>query len=193
MFMLVSAYGDRVAFAFYLHHTRLEFVAHMSPTANRFSVTQRVLHWSVALLVFFNLLFPDGMNAWRHITRNGGIASTTEISAANIHAYVGIAILVLAVARLVLRATQGVPPEVPEEPWPFRVAARIAHFALYFLLFAMPMSGMAAYYFGFESLGSLHADLLKVILWCLIGAHVAGALVHQFYWRTNVLRRMTIG
>jgi cytochrome b561 len=165
----------------------------MSPTATRFSVAQRVLHWSVALLVFFNLLFPDGMNAWRHVTRNGGTASASEISGANIHAYVGIAILALAAARLVLRLTHGVPPETSKGPWPFRIAARIAHFALYFLLFAMPLTGIAAYYFGVEALGSLHADVLKVILWCLITAHVAGALVHQFYWRTNVLRRMTIG
>jgi cytochrome b561 len=171
----------------------MEFVPVMFPAVTGFSVTQRILHWSVALLVFFNLLFPDGISNWRHATRDGGTASASEISGANIHAYVGIAILALAAVRLILRITQGVPPETSREPWPFKIAARIAHFALYFLLFAMPLTGIAAYYLGFESLGSLHADVLKVVLWCLIGAHVAGALVHQFYWRTNVLRRMTIG
>jgi cytochrome b561 len=165
----------------------------MSQSAIPFSVPQRVLHWSVALLVFFNLLFPGGMKAWRHVVRSGGTPSANDISAANIHAYVGIAILGLATVRLVLRVTQGIPPEASQEPRLFRIAARIAHFALYFLLFAMPLTGIVAYYFGIDTAGSLHAGVLQVILWVLIGAHVAGVLVHQFYWRTNVLRRMTIG
>ncbi|MGO8271721.1 cytochrome b, partial [Rhizobium ruizarguesonis] len=33
----------------------------------------------------------------------------------------------------------------------------------------------------------------KIILWALIAAHVAGAIVHQFSWKSNVLRRMTLG
>jgi cytochrome b561 len=39
----------------------------------------------------------------------------------------------------------------------------------------------------------VHADILKVVLWALIAGHVLGALTHQFYWKTNVLRRMTAG
>ncbi len=69
----------------------------------------------------------------------------------------------------------------------FRIAARLAHVALYVLIFSMPLSGIAAYYFGLELLGSVHADILKVMLWALIVAHVAGALAHQFYWKTDVL------
>ncbi len=34
---------------------------------------------------------------------------------------------------------------------------------------------------------------MKLLLWLLIVAHVGGALVHQFYWKTNVLARMTHG
>jgi cytochrome b561 len=57
----------------------------------------------------------------------------------------------------------------------------------------MPLTGIAAYYFGMDAVGSLHADVLKVVLWVFVAAHVAGALVHQFYWKTNVLKRMTVG
>lgn len=116
-----------------------------------------------------------------------------QISSANIHAYVGIAILVFAVLRLCLRFINGVPPEVSEEPAIFRLAAKLAHAGLYILIFAMPLTGVAAYYFGIHSAGSVHADVLKVILWALIAAHVAGALLHHFYWKSNVLRRMTLG
>ncbi|WFU13242.1 cytochrome b (plasmid) [Rhizobium sp. CB3090] len=163
------------------------------PIRSKYSPLQRVLHWTIALLVFFNLLFPDDMNAWHRIVRRGESPSPDDVSAANVHAYVGIIILVLALVRLGIRYTQGVPEETAGEPALFRIAARLAHVALYVLLFAMPLSGIAAYYFGIEAIGSVHAGILKVLLWALIIAHVAGALAHQFYWKTDVLRRMTIG
>jgi cytochrome b561 len=163
------------------------------PSVMTYSVSQRFLHWAVALLIFFNLLFPDGMNIWHRLIRKGEVPTPEQISSANIHAYVGIAILVLAILRLCLRFIQGVPSEVSEEPAIFRLAAKLAHVGLYILIFAMPLSGIAAYYFGIHSAGSLHADILKIILWALIAAHVAGALAHQFYWKSNALRRMTLG
>ncbi len=163
------------------------------PSIVSYSLSQRFLHWAVALLIFFNLLFPDGMNIWHRLMRRGQVPTPEQISSANIHAYVGIAILLLAVLRLGLRFTKGVPDEVAQEPAIFRLAARLAHAGLYILIFAMPLSGIAAYYFGIDPAGSFHADVLKIILWALIAAHVAGALVHQFYWKGNVLRRMTLG
>lgn len=164
-----------------------------SSDKSSFSVAQRVLHWLTAAFVIFNLLLPDGMNEWKRAVRTTGSATPDQVSGANIHAYVGIAILVLVAARLMLRFTTGVPNSPSEEPMIFQLAAKLAHFALYFLLIAMPVTGAAAYYLGYSSAGDVHADYLKVILWALIGAHVLGALVHQFYWKTNVLRRMTIG
>jgi cytochrome b561 len=163
------------------------------PSIMSYSLSQRFLHWAVALLIFFNLLFPDGMNIWHRLMRRGQVPTPEQISSANIHAYVGIAILLLAVLRLGLRFTKGVPDEIAQEPVIFRLAARLAHAGLYILIFAMPLSGIAAYYFGIDPAGSFHADVLKIILWALIAAHVAGALVHQFYWKSNVLRRMTLG
>jgi cytochrome b561 len=164
-----------------------------SHSIQSYSLPQRLVHWTMALLIFYNLLFPDGMNAWHRTIRHGGTPSPEQIASANVHAYIGFAILVLAVLRVCLRLFQGVPPEVAEEPAVFRFAAKAAHMALYALVFAMPLTGMAAYYFGVDISGSIHAGILKMALWALIGAHIAGALVHQFYWKSNVLRRMTVG
>ncbi|WP_416064861.1 cytochrome b [Rhizobium sp. ZK1] len=158
-----------------------------------YSLSQRFLHWATVLLVLYNLLLPDGMNAWYRLVRRGGTPSPEQIASANIHAYVGIAILLVTVVRLCLRFVQGVPPESADEPAIFRLAARLAHASLYLLLLALPVSGIAVYYLGAEALGSLHADVLKLILWVVVVAHVLGALVHQFYWKTDVLRRMTVG
>lgn len=158
-----------------------------------FSRSQRVLHWLTAAFVFFNLLLPDGMNEWNRAMRHTGSANPEQIASANLHAYVGIAILVLVVLRLVLRLAQGVPPAPPQEPAIFKHLSKIAVATFYFLLIAMPLSGAAAYYLGYEGLGGIHADFLKIILWIVLAAHVIGALAHQFYWKTDVLRRMTAG
>jgi cytochrome b561 len=158
-----------------------------------FSLPQRVLHWLTAALVFFNLLLPDGMEEWNRSIKRTGSATADQVGSANIHAYVGIAILILVVLRLAFRFVQGVPPSSSLEPAIFRVVAKIAHVLLYGLLIAMPATGMAAYYLGYDGAGDVHADILKVVLWALIAGHVLGALTHQFYWKTNVLRRMTVG
>ena len=166
----------------------------MATTASlSFSLPQRVLHWLTAGLVFFNLLFPDGMNAWNRSIKQTGAASAEQVASANIHAYAGIAILVLVAARLLLRQVQGVPAAPSEEPQMFKLVAKVSEWTLYLLLIAMPVTGAAAYYLGFEGAGDLHADVLKAALWAVVGLHVLGALAHQFYWKTNVLRRMTIG
>jgi cytochrome b561 len=133
------------------------------------------------------------MEQWHRAMRREGSATPEQVSSANIHAYVGIAILVLVALRLILRFTRGVPDAPAQEPRIFRLAAKVAHFGLYALLIAMPFTGIGAYYFGNGTAGDIHADILKVVLWVLIAGHVAGVLVHQFYWKTNVLRRMTVG
>jgi hypothetical protein len=46
---------------------------------SKYSPMQRLLHWTIALLIFFNLLFPDGMNAWHHVVRQGGKPSAADV------------------------------------------------------------------------------------------------------------------
>ena len=164
-----------------------------SYTQVSFSVPQRILHWTMALLIFFNLLFPDGMAHAYRLMRRGETLTPDQISSANIHAYVGFAVLSLAVLRLCLRFFQGVPPHPANEPRASQIAAKVAHFTFYALFFALPLSGIAAYYFGARVAGELHSGPFKGLMWVLIAGHVAAVLVHQFYWRTNVLKRMTHG
>ena len=158
-----------------------------------FTMPQRIIHWSMALLIFFNLLFPDGMEHAYRLMRRGETLTPDQISSANIHAYAGFAILLLAVLRLCLRFFQGVPPHPAEEPRVSQIAAKVAHFTFYVLFFILPLSGIAAYYFGIATAGELHSGPSKAVMWVLIAGHVAAVLVHQLYWRTNILKRMTHG
>lgn len=162
-------------------------------TVTGYSIPQRVLHWLMALLIFFNLIFSDGMEHWNRLMRRGETITPDDISSANIHAYVGIAILALCLVRLALRFLQGAPDAPAEEPPLLKLAAKIAHWAFYALFVLMPVTGIAKYYFGNATLGELHGGPLKLLLWVLIVVHILGALVHQFYWKTNVLARMTRG
>lgn len=158
-----------------------------------YSIPQRILHWGMALLIFFNLIFSDGIEHWHRLVRRGETITPDDIASANIHAYVGIAILALAVVRVALRFVQGVPHAPAEEPAILSMVAKLTHGLLYLLLILMPLTGIGAYYFGNGTAGDIHADVLKIVLWLLLALHIAGALVHQFYWKTDVLARMTRG
>lgn len=158
-----------------------------------FTVPQRILHWLMAALILFNLIFSDAMETAGRLMFRGQTLTPEQVSAANIHAYVGIGVLVLALIRLCLRFMQGVPPEPIQEPPFLRVVARISHWAFYALFLAMPLAGIGAWYFGNTTAAFVHSGPMKLLMWVLIVAHIGGALVHQFYWKTDVLKRMTSG
>ncbi|ATN36302.1 cytochrome B [Rhizobium sp. ACO-34A] len=158
-----------------------------------YSLPQKLIHWLMAALILFNLLFADGMEHWNRLVRRGETITPDDIASANVHAYVGIAVLCLAVIRLILRLTHGAPEAPAEEPPVLRLASKAAHWTFYLLFFLLPISGAAAYYFGAEGAGSLHGGPFKLLMWLLIVVHIAAVLVHQFYWKTSVAQRMTKG
>ena len=166
-------------------------MATVAPTS--FSILQRLLHWVTVLLVFFNLIFSDGVTEWAEATTKGETPSPDTLFMSNLHAYIGLAILALTAVRLIVRYVHGVPAEPPEEPAIFQLLSKLGHWGFYGLLFVMPFLGIGAYYFGNMTAGFLHEGPVKLLLWLLIVVHVAAALVHQFYWKTNILQRMTRG
>ncbi|WP_313060057.1 cytochrome b [Agrobacterium cavarae] len=161
-----------------------------STTVTGYSIPQKALHWMMALLILFNLIFSDGMEHWNRLMRRGEPITQDDISSANIHAYVGIAVLVLCLVRLCLRLVQGVPEAPADEPPIAKLVAKVTHWAFYAIFLAMPLSGIGKYYFGNDIAGELHGGPIKLLLWALIVLHILGVLVHQFFWRTNLLRRM---
>ncbi len=163
----------------------------LAPTS--YSILQKALHWTMALLILFNLIFSDAMEEATEAYERGEVPSPEDLSSANIHAYVGIAVLCLGLIRLVVRLMRGAPEAPAEEPPILRLASKIAHGAFYALFFLLPLSGIGKYYFGNETAGFVHGGPLKLLMWILIVVHIAAVLVHQFYWKTNVAQRMTKG
>lgn len=163
----------------------------VAPTS--YSILQKALHWSMALLILFNLLFAEAMEEAVEAYERGEVPSAEELFSANIHAYVGITVLCLGVIRLVVRLMRGAPEAPAEEPPVLRLASKIAHGAFYALFFLLPLSGIGKYYFGNDTAGFVHGGPLKLLMWVLIVVHIAAVLVHQFYWKTSVAQRMTRG
>ncbi|WP_029076781.1 cytochrome b [Kaistia adipata] len=155
-----------------------------------YSPLQVGLHWGIAALVLFQLLFGESMGEVQRATARGIAVSGTEAGLATAHYWVGIAILALVLLRLVLRLTLKVPaPLETAGRWAARLASA-AHVAFYVLLVAVPVTGLLAVYAS-PSFGGIH-ELGKPLFIILIGLHAAAALYHQFWLRDGTLRRMLV-
>jgi len=159
-----------------------------------FSISQRVLHWVMAALIASQFLTGQFFTG-PHETATAGGPTAIDIPPLPIlfHIGTGVSILVLAVVRLSLRLLKGAPESPMEEPRFFQFAATGGHIALYALMFLMPITGLTAMFGHLELAGKIHGGPLKLLLLALVAVHVGTVFVHQFYWKTNVLRRITRG
>ncbi len=159
--------------------------ADRSLTPSSYTLGQILLHWTIAALVIWQLVFGERIRAVEHPEG----ASATDLLLGNSHIVVGIAILVLVALRIVLRLVNGAPPL--DEP--NRLAAFLAkatHLAFYVLLVAMPVTGLMDFYLGLPT-GEIH-ELGKPLFIVLIALHVLATLWHQFVRHDGTLRRMTV-
>ena len=165
-----------------------------------------VLHWACALLIL--AAFPLG------IYMHDLPLSPEKLRLFSYHKWIGIAVLFLAVPRLLSRVAFAT-PELPAtmHRWE-RTTAVVMHVLLYALIFAVPLSGwlmssatgFQTWWFGVvplpdlvskskplgESLKVLHKGL-NLLMLGLVVVHVAAALKHQFIDRDDVLSRMAPG
>jgi cytochrome b561 len=169
--------------------------------------TARLLHWLIVVLLIAQFIF-----AWTM----PDIGRTVPVSRLiDLHVWFGVTILFVAVLRLLWRVTHAEPePEDGLPPWQM-ASARITHWLLYVVLFAVPILGwmnaswrnMPVSFFGLFELpkllatrapgwhftGDLHGLLANYVLLVLVGLHVAAALYHYFVRRDGVLQRMLPG
>lgn len=157
-----------------------------APLAPRaYTLSQIVLHWTIAALVIWQLIFGESIRALEHPER----ATSTDIFLGNSHIVVGIAILVLVALRIALRLANGAPP--PEGTGRFTaLLAGATHAAFYVLLVAMPVTGLLYFYLGLPT-GEVH-ELGKPLFIILIALHVLATLWHQFVRHDGTLRRMLV-
>jgi cytochrome b561 len=166
----------------------------------------RGLHWLVAVLVLAQFVI-------------GSVAEEMKLTPAKLdlfvwHKSIGVTILALAVLRLLWRLANP-PPAMPAGTprWEQRLAA-LGHWALYALIFVVPISGWLVSdasrvpfkaYFVLpmpdliatsrslqEAAEEVH-EVLTMTLLVVVIVHIAAALRHHFLLHDNVLRRMLTG
>ena len=150
---------------------------------------QIILHWTIATLVIFQLIFGESMGAVMRAATRNTTPSPADQQLASLHYWVGIAVLVLVGVRLAVRLVQGVPRTVGLSQLAVR-AAQVAHSLFYLLLILVPVTGLLGYYFG-DPWGDLHTWGKPAFI-ILIAIHAGAALFHQLWVKDSTLRRMFV-
>jgi cytochrome b561 len=126
--------------------------------------------------------------AYRAFNR-GNEPAAGDLFSANLHVYVGVAVLALAICRFAIRLRRGVPDAPAGESVLVRRIAGATHFILYLFIFGMPVTGALAWYLGARSMGEVH-ELAKPFIIVVVALHAAAALWQHFFVKSDVLIRM---
>ena len=174
----------------------------MNTVRTTFSLPARVLHWTMATLILAMLFIGVGMVATVSEKHQWLLA---------IHKPLGVAILLLAIVRLIVRLRNPPPPLPADLPALQKLAAHLSHWLLYALMIAMPLIGWAMLSAGgypvmlgsslrlpailpenalvFAWLRTAHG-VLAYLLFLTFLAHMGAALYHGLIRRDGVLRSM---
>ena len=179
-------------------------------TATHYAPPLQYLHWIIVLGIIAQYVMAENAE-----DNEGAEHAASAFDAMNLHRSIGLLILLLAAVRILWRLIDRRPP------WPAtmsaleRVTARVAHVALYALLFAVPLTGWALSsiegdairFLGIgtvpamslpfagaseEQLEELHETLFNVLA-ALAALHALAALKHHFWDKDGVLRSMLPG
>ena len=172
--------------------------------SNRYGKVSRMLHWTIAIL--FISLIPMGIFA-------SMIPEDTEYRNAYyvVHKTIGVTVFLLVIARLIWNRLSRRPSLDSALTSREEKLAHRAHNTLYFMMLAIPVTGfMMTSYHGYETYfffwemqplweqseiyqvwGGFHKYLLPYLLYIVLGAHILGALKHQFIDKhANAFKRM---
>ncbi len=172
------------------------------PAIQTYTTTAIIFHWLIALVLIAN--FALG------ITMSDMQLSPQKLQFVSWHKWTGITLLGLVTMRFIWRAFANRPALLPSAAWQRRIA-KLTHFLLYLLLFAIPISGwlmssaggFTVTYLGvfplpdlvgkdkqlFEQLKEVH-EILNFSMLGLVILHVLAVLKHQFIDRDATLARM---
>jgi cytochrome b561 len=170
---------------------------------SRYGAVAKLFHWSTVALV-----------GAAYLTSSGGseeqIYSAASDFARKTHETLGLLLFALVLLRIFWRLFEPSPEAAPMPDW-MRYSANAAHFGLYTLLLAIPLTALGGAWLGAhpltlfgigdvepmlpqmrdlgQTIADLHTILGNVIIW-LAGIHAIAALFHHYVLGDNTLRSM---
>lgn len=172
-------------------------------TPTRYHPVHVVLHWFMFVLVIMML------GVGKFVMPGVPADNPQKVSMLQIHAYIGVFIGILLVARLILRFTVRRPVPADAGSTFLNFVGKAVHFLLYLFLVGMAVSGfglfqqakLPAVFSGeipypqdfFQYLPRMGHGLTSWILVGLIALHFGAAMYHQFIRKDNLLSRMWFG
>ncbi|MEO6012361.1 MAG: cytochrome b/b6 domain-containing protein [Devosia sp.] len=158
-------------------------------TRTGYASIQIGLHWCIASLVVFQLVFGESMVKATEAAEEGEPIGGTDALLATAHYWVGLSILALVFFRLAVRIWMGTSTST-ETNRLLALLVGAVHWAFYTLLVVVPVTGLLAIYANPE-ISEIHA-LAKPVFIALIAVHAAAALFHQFVLRDGALMRILV-
>jgi cytochrome b561 len=172
----------------------------MDSVIDRYDSRSVVFHWVTAILVVVQWLGAHAIDMFPK--------GPLRVDARSVHIAIGVALLVVVVARLVWRLTHAQRPALPG-PAPVRNAAVTMHWVLYGLVIAVLIIGVANVAVRGDSIfglfkipsvdpqnkalraqvGDIHEWLANILL-VAAGLHAIAALIHDRLWQRGSLARM---
>jgi len=170
--------------------------------SSRYGRVAQTLHWLTAFVVLIAFIYGPGGSEQR-------VYSAARDFDRQLHETLGLTVLSLVALRIVWRTIDTRPePEIPR--W-MGIFARVTHWALYVLLFAVPFTAITGAWLeghpltllgGLEippalpsahdtgaTVASIHTWLGDTIMW-VAGLHAVAAIFHNFVLRDRVLASM---
>jgi cytochrome b561 len=175
----------------------------MNPSLQRYTGVAILLHWLIAVVILCTFLLGQYMTNLQ--------LSPAKLKLYSYHKWIGVTIFLLVLVRLAWRLAHRPPRPPASMPAWQHSAAGIAHFFLYALTLAIPVSGwlmssasgFQVMYLGVipipdllaknkdlaDQLKQLH-EALNWLMVLVVALHVAAALKHHLVDRDDVLWRM---
>ena len=151
-----------------------------------YSVLQIGLHWATASLIAANYFISEGMGE----ALDAHLAGEPVIGLVPVwHVWAGTLLLVLVVARLIVRFVTGA-PKTTEQPTLAQRAAEIGHWVLYAVMLAVPALGAITWFGMTDSTGDLHVLVMNALMLLILG-HAAMAIFHHYVLVDKVLSKIS--
>lgn len=172
----------------------------------RYAPWLRRLHWLIALLIVCALVLIE-IRGW--FPRGSAMRSGVKWA----HMQFGMAVLLLMVPRLLVRARTVVPTISPPPPRWQHMLSKLVHLVVYLLAFAVPLLGIAMMFAAGKPwnllglplpvlgvgdnalahrIGDIHETAGDILMWLAV-VHAAAALFHHYVQRDDTLQRMLSG